>query len=511
MDAVDKEQKSKNYLQPYTSKSNKSFNLQLPTPDNFQASPNLKKVFKKICIFLNVFFQFERVVKIPKILALKNNFCVLVHEILFHLFLLLLITLSKFNFYRISLLLSYIAAYLLFLHTGLLCTKMPKTARNSASPEAAKRHKFTIDADIFFLPYEMYHIMAQYYSKDLTEQMDFLEAISNSDELQFSSVTRLFSLEHTADITDVQWMNYKPLLTSSPNNLKITEFTKDTRELQRILISCPNLTTLKLTVARFNGCYNVVFPTGLTTLHLDFFGAKTQPYAYTAYTLFSYLLAGTPELNVLGLCNFDGSVYGLELPSKLSYLNFGDLFNHPVDKLVLPSKLVYLNFGDLFNHPVDKLVLPSKLLYLNLGNSFNQPVDKLVLPFNLKNLDFGYGFNQPVDKLVLPFNLKTLDFGNAFNQPVDKLVLPFNLTNLDFGYAFNQPVNKLVLPFNLKNLEFGYAFKQPVVELVFPPNLQTIKFGDGYAEFVYKHHYGDILIPKTVSNLTLGNTTFKFV
>ena len=129
---------------------------------------------------------------------------------------------------------------------------MSKTARDSASTVEvpAKRYKFTIP----FLPYEMYHIMAQYYSKDLTEQMDFLKAISNSDELQFSSVTKLFSLEHTADITDAQWMNYKPLLTSSPNNLKITKFTKDTRELQRIFISCPYLLTLKLTVGNLVDC-----------------------------------------------------------------------------------------------------------------------------------------------------------------------------------------------------------------------------------------------------------------
>ena len=409
---------------------------------------------------------------------------------------------------------------------------MSKTARDSASTVEvpAKRYKFTIDADIPFLPYEMYHIMAQYYSKDLTEQMDFLEAISNSDELQFSSVTKLFSLEHTADITDAQWMNYKPLLTSSPNNLKITKFTKDTRELQRILISCPNLTTLTFKVARFNDCYFIVFPTGLTTLHLDFFGAKT-----IAYSMFSYIFADTPKLSNLYLSNFNGSVNDLKLPSNLRILNFGDYFDYPVNELVLPSNLSHLEFGNAFNQPVDKLVFPSFLIHLKFGDAFDQPVDKLVLPSNLKYLEFGDAFNHPVDQLVFPPKLTKFRFGNAFDQPVDKLVLPSNLLHLEFGDAFDHPVNELGFPLNLEYLKFGNNFNQdvdvdkvvfppnllylkfgngfnpPINDVVLPPNLQTIEFGDAYAECVYKHHYGDILIPKTVTNFTLGYVTFKFV
>ncbi len=90
-------------------------------------------------------------------------------------------------------------------------------------------------------------------------------------------------------------------------------------------------------------------------------------------------------------------------------------------------------------------------------------------------------------------------------------MLPYKLTHLEFGNSFDQRVDELVFPLNLQSLIFGDGFNLWCADLVLPPNLQTIKFGDAYAECVYKQHYGDILIPKTVTNLTLGNTTFKFV
>jgi len=95
---------------------------------------------------------------------------------------------------------------------------------------------------------------------------------------------------------------------------------------------------------------------------------------------------------------------------NLSYLKFGENFNHPLDKSPTKiKKLTFLEFEDMFNQPLG---------HLKLGENLNYPLDKLSMKFNkLTYLEFGDIFNQPLghslDKLE---KLTHLEFGKNFNQ-----------------------------------------------------------------------------------------------
>jgi hypothetical protein len=337
---------------------------------------------------------------------------------------------------------------------------MSKTARKSTSTFLDDQSPFKKSNVLVmpFLPYEMYHIMAQYHSDNLTEQMEFLEAISNSDELDFVSVVKNFSLVKTSNITDREWIKYKSLLSNTPRNLKITsDFTTTTKELQKILISCPCLE--KLDLYSVGICYSnykfehLCFPITLKNLSINF-NDDGSP--------LRYILEDVPHLQILKCANYnDYYVDNLVLPQSLLYLDLGPHFNQPVDNLVLPPSLHTLQFSHDFNQPVDNLVLPPSLHTLQFGCDFNQPIIELGLPQSLHTLQFGHNFNQPVDNLVLPPKLHTLKFGRDFNQPIDQLVLPFKLHTLKFGNNFHQSINKLKLPRTLTNLsvnKFNFTF-----------------------------------------------------
>jgi len=106
-------------------------------------------------------------------------------------------------------------------------------------------------------------------------------------------------------------------------------------------------------------------------------------------------------------------------------------FNLRLNKNVLPTGLTYLEFGDMFNKPLTEEVLPEKLTRLEFGREFNQRLNKDVLPSGLTYLEFGNMFNQPLIKGVLPLSLNYLKFGTKFNQClISQEILPKNLTYL---------------------------------------------------------------------------------
>ena len=160
--------------------------------------------------------------------------------------------------------------------------------------------------------------------------------------------------------------------------------------------------------------------------------------------------------------NFNGPLESL--PPGLTHLEFGFLFNQPIDALGLPAGLTHLKFGwnSQFNQPIESL--PSGLTHLFLGGCFNQPISSL--PAGLTHLSFGSNFNQPIDTLGLPAGLTHLEFSwcSEFNQPLDTLGLPSGLTHLSFGSNFNQPIDTLGLPAGLTHLKFSWCseFNQPL-------------------------------------------------
>ena len=214
----------------------------------------------------------------------------------------------------------------------MLKTKLDSSFENDRESKKFKEFKeLPIECPIPYLPYEVYHIIARYYSKKFKEQMDFLQAISKAHEFEFTSVIKYFNLNDT-EITDEEWLSYKSLLVNTPRHLIITNYS------------------------------SIVYS----------------------------ILDTTPQLHTL---------------------EFGEEFDHPVNKLlVLPPNLHTLRFGYSFDQPVNKLELPQSLHTLKFGYKFDQPVEKLVLPQSLHTLIFGYSFDQPVEKLVLPQSLHTLEF-----------------------------------------------------------------------------------------------------
>ena len=83
----------------------------------------------------------------------------------------------------------------------------------------------------------------------------------------------------------------------------------------------------------------------------------------------------------------------------------------------LPSSLQSLSFGDDFNQRLDGIQLPSSLQILTFDRSFNQSLDGISLPSSLQSLTFGYYFNQRLDGIQLPSSLQSLTFGYCFDHP----------------------------------------------------------------------------------------------
>lgn len=117
--------------------------------------------------------------------------------------------------------------------------------------------------------------------------------------------------------------------------------------------------------------------------------------------------------------------------SEFSFFNKSLISN---EEKWLPSKLTKLVFGQLFNRPIDGL--PESLESLTFGEDFNQPVDNL--PSNLKYLTFGDEFNRTVN--YLPDGLLVLKFGTYFDQSIDNL--PDSIQELSLGVKFKRKINK---------------------------------------------------------------------
>ncbi|GAM28333.1 hypothetical protein SAMD00019534_115090, partial [Acytostelium subglobosum LB1] len=142
-------------------------------------------------------------------------------------------------------------------------------------------------------------------------------------------------------------------------------------------------------------------------------------------------------------------------PNTLTSLTF-DLFSKPLEVGFLPSSLTYLDFGRVFNRPIDSLrtmvyepdhpegvyrtTLPN-LQSLVLGSRFNNPILEGVFGLSLTYIEIGWAFNFPLIPGVLPSSLKKLILGDSFNYALDQDVLPPSLKSLAIGRKFKRQTN----------------------------------------------------------------------
>ena len=159
------------------------------------------------------------------------------------------------------------------------------------------------------------------------------------------------------------------------------------------------------------------------------------------------------QLKILD-CSFNSQEQIIFLPKSLIWLN---LESNPIQHLIYsinvvpqeyPDKLIKLEFGKLFNKPVNNL--PSGLKHLVFGNSFNQPVDNL--PTGLISLKFNQEscFTQSVG--FLPESLKLLVLGKNYNLPIDSL--PSGLETLVLHQNYTKSLNCLSTLHQLTYLEY---------------------------------------------------------
>lgn len=143
-----------------------------------------------------------------------------------------------------------------------------------------------------------------------------------------------------------------------------------------------------------------------------------------------------------------------EIPNNIEFIQFHHSFDD--DKIILPDKLKVLKFGSKFNKII---YYPSNIYYLEYGRLFNKPVDNL--PSSLEFLIFGDSFNQSLD--YLGSCLKFLSIGVSFSNTLDNL--PNSLESLFLTNYHSHKLNNL--PFGLKeliNFKDNYIFRNITIK-----------------------------------------------
>ncbi|CAK9102992.1 unnamed protein product, partial [Durusdinium trenchii] len=161
----------------------------------------------------------------------------------------------------------------------------------------------------------------------------------------------------------------------------------------------------------------------------------------------------------------------------IASLTFGYEFNQSLEGVTLPSKLKSLTFGRQFNQSLKGVTLPSSLQTLTFGKNFNRSLEGITFPSSLQTLTFGEDYSQSLEGVTLPSSLQTLTFDNNFNQSLEVVPLPSKLQTLTFGYSFNQSLEGVTLPSSLQTLTFGSQFNQSLEGVTLPSSLQTLAFG----------------------------------
>jgi len=144
--------------------------------------------------------------------------------------------------------------------------------------------------------------------------------------------------------------------------------------------------------------------------------------------------------------NFNQPITNNILPDGLSVLIFGNSFNQPIDINALPTSLSVLKFGIHFNsslgslfggqRSLEKKILPSGLTHLTLGHLFDQPLESFLSKSSFPNLTHItlYQYKRQILCDYLPSNLKYLIFDHPYDEYIDKDIIGtrfFDITWID--------------------------------------------------------------------------------
>jgi hypothetical protein len=230
------------------------------------------------------------------------------------------------------------------------------------------------------------------------------------------------------------------------------------------------LTKLSFGIECFQTINIIDLPRSLQTLRLGSIIDKKTVLDFSTLTRLENLCLGVCKATILwhtlptSLKRLDmlftnATIDFASLPN-LEYLNLGYGFNKPFRNAELPRTLKYLNYGSIYEEPIDLTGLPTNLLSLKLSKCTSQHINTRQLPRSLQVLELGDAFNHPIDLSRLPSELRYLTLGNSFNQPINAKDLPRKLTYLYVGCAFNRRLSLKKLPETLRNLAISSTFYQ---------------------------------------------------
>lgn len=156
------------------------------------------------------------------------------------------------------------------------------------------------------------------------------------------------------------------------------------------------------------------------------------------------------------------------LPDGLEELRLGAAFNHEIENTRLPKRLKRLFFSadSKFDQPVAGVEWPSSLEELRFGNCFDQPM--------VQNGSGGVWGNGHVENFS---GSVEGPFGGG-GTSCTMTLFPATLRELHFGWAFSYSLQGLELPRSLRRLSFFQRYPMSHVRgLEWPDSLQSISVG----------------------------------
>eukprot|EP00752_Nemacystus_decipiens_P006577 g5922.t1 len=182
--------------------------------------------------------------------------------------------------------------------------------------------------------------------------------------------------------------------------------------------------------------------------------------------------------------------------------------------LILPPRLVYLDVGDSFNSPLDRIVFPASLKVLLLGSAFDHPIDHAapsgaLAPAESSPPGLPAGHGHPATPAPAPaagpasthalepqgpqrrrrqqgLSLPEPPHGGPADHRCPPPMLPDGLETLRLGSAFNRDIETARLPRRLKRLVFAAdsQFDHPINSVAWPPGLEQLHIGNCFDQRV---------------------------
>ncbi|KAK5576957.1 hypothetical protein RB653_001894 [Dictyostelium firmibasis] len=202
----------------------------------------------------------------------------------------------------------------------------------------------------------------------------------------------------------------------------------------------------------------------------------------------------------------------VDLPLNVERLSLKNFNEEIVNKGWLDGnkKLTHLDFGRNYNHPLKIGDIPDGITNLTLSISMDCQIEPNVIPSSVTSITFGSRWNLQLQKDSLPNSLKSLKFGTCYNnqgKPLDLSNFPKSIESLIFGRDFQQIIEpgsfEKYLP-NLKKLEINSDYKLKLKPNTIPKTVEEFFYG-------YNNDYiSRLILPTAISSLTSRDEVFTF-